>query len=177
MKKGLNVMLIIAVLSSLLFMLSIASATVTFSNKSTDIQTKYVGGDLIKGSINLSFKNEYVNSKITSTFNGSVNVIDLLKSNGFSENEGFKCTVKGCSKGFTAGEGVTDLQLNSGSEEFIGFKVTGNNVEINDVKFTIRSTAQASCTQSLVLDVFSNDTYLVQNFKYRNVTCGNKLTG
>lgn len=162
---------------ALIFFSAFASASVLYSNLSTNIQTKYTGGEYVKGDINLSFKNEPAKSILTSSFNGSISVIDFLRANGLDENDGFKCSIIGCDKSYKATDSTSSITLAENENKFVGFKVTGSEVEITKLEFSVQSTAQASCSQAVILDLFVNNTYLIQNFKYLNETCGNRLNG
>jgi hypothetical protein len=158
------------------FLLS-ASVSASFAYKSNSLVTSYSGGEILRGSINISFTNEPASSVFTSSFNGSTTLLNLLKNNSFSENADYVCTFPNCITDYRVGGSVSSLSLDNDKTSTIGFKVTGEDVEVTSLKFLFTSSASASCSRQILIDVLGNNGSFIQSNKNSGVLCEEQNKG
>ncbi|MEK6933650.1 MAG: PKD domain-containing protein [Nanoarchaeota archaeon] len=159
----------------LMFLLPFMSGSFLYKNNS--LQTKYVGGEAVKGNIELRFLDESAQSSITSNFEGSIQLIDLLKSNDFLENRDYNCSVKNCAIGHKIKNSLQSLPISVGENASVGFKITGKNVEVDSVRFSVETTGAASCSRPYIVSVLGNNNNSLQTNKYKNFSCGARMQG
>jgi len=158
-----------------IFLASVASGAFNYANG--NFQRSYNGGDTIKGNLNISLTNEPSNSLFTSNFLGSISLIDFLARNNLSEVRDYNCSMKGCSASYLTTGLASTLGLSSDDKKVIGFRASGNNVQIRSLKFSLKSDAFPSCNSDLTLNIAGNSSKLFQNYKYINSTCGVMMRG
>ncbi|MCX8158723.1 MAG: hypothetical protein N3D20_00275 [Candidatus Pacearchaeota archaeon] len=159
----------------LLVIISFVSASFSFKNE--NLQRTYVGGEMIKGFINISFSNENAHSLLTSNFNGTITLIELLKKNNFIENNDYICSRKKCEIDYKADEEINSLNLNDDDSKIIGFKLTGNNVEISSLKLSLATNADASCEREILIDVLDRNESFIQSTKKTKDICEEEYFG
>src|SRR3990172_3857606 len=121
MNKGVGFSLAVFALAIFLAGFAVAS----FSYKEHNLETSYSAGDKIKGVINVSLDSEPSDSLFKSNFNGSVKLIDLIKSNNLVEGIDYTCTYKECIDSYkTNGSAAGGASLSPGTPLIVGFKVT-----------------------------------------------------
>lgn len=157
--------------------LAIASASFTLIGK--DIQSSYIGGDNIAGTLNITFRNEPASASLTSNFNnGNETLLDFLQKNSLIEGEDYNCSVHDCNSAYAeASSGINGLSLSSNDIQSIGFKLTGSDVQVTNVQLTLSSDAGPSCSNELQADVLGNNSILIQSNSYTNDTCGGISNG
>ncbi|MBI2632487.1 PKD domain-containing protein [Candidatus Pacearchaeota archaeon] len=170
--------IIIILISCVLFIMAISPIiSASFVYKNNSLETKYVGGEAIRGNIELRFIDEPAGSLLTSNFEGAVELIDLLKSSGFEENKDYNCSIRNCAVGYKTKSSVQTLPLNMGDNTSIGFRITGKNVEIDSARLNIETNGAASCTRPYIISVLGNNETSLQTNKYKDVSCGTKARG
>lgn len=158
--------------------LAMGLSSATFSFKGENMQTKYSGGETIKGSINISFTNEPSSSLFTSNVNGSISLLDFLLNNSLSDGNGFNCSIKGCTRGYsTDGVLTSALNIGGGGRKVIGFKIVGKEIAIESVKFSISSSTLESCSRQMEIDVLEKNQTFILNTKYKPEVCGVSYRG
>jgi len=145
------------------------SASFEVGNLSHSIEKKYGPGANILGWINISLKDEPINSVFTDSLGNSTTLQNLLDLNSVKPD----CFPKDCLPGYLAKEPVTtktfDLYL--GTPKIIGLKLQGDITKINSIKFKISSDAEASCTNQLGIDFFADGVIDFMNNKSASGTC------
>lgn len=130
------------------------------------IQTSYGPGESIRGWINISFENVFLNSVFSDNLGNSISITNLLNKSSNS-NYVYTCSPSNCISDYSAnnGELTKILNLNSGDKKILGFKFTGDLYQINSINFKIESDAISSCSNQLEIDFFDDETYLIKNNK------------
>ncbi len=146
-----------------LFLLPEVAATFTFLDEHID--RDYGGGSSIKGSLELQLNHEPASSVLTSTFNGSITLLELLKRNNLVEGSDYTCSVPGCQRTYGMREGeITSTSIDNA--QLIGFNITGREVYIQDADFLINSDSGVSCTRQLLIDLLDQGKTYVQNTQF-----------
>lgn len=167
----------ILILFLLIGFLATTQAQMSVGNYS--IQKNYAYGDTLSGWINLSFKDEPLNSTFKDT---EGNIISLEKFLNVS-NHKYNCSTKNCLADFTTSAAATNKQivLNENGSIVYGFSFTGNIVEIYSIEFTIQSNAPPSEKNQLKIDFLDdgiidagNTRPSVQTSNIINTGCYNK---
>ena len=148
-----------------------------FNFDSSNIVDSYSTQDAIRGTINISFIEASPYSNITTNFLGRITLLDLLKANKFLPIKNYSCTTSDCLPDFKALKAATAFQIPENESKIIGFKLTGKEVEVQDVKFTISSNAQASCFRQLAIEPLNKKDKLILGNKYSDITCFEKNYG
>lgn len=170
--------LLIILISSMLFIaFLLPSISASFVYQNNTLETKYVGGESIKGNVELRLIDEPAASLLTSNFEGSTALIDILKANEFEEGKDYNCSIKNCAVGHRTKSSVQSLALNTGENASIGFRISGKPVEIDSVRFSVETNSAASCTRPYVISVLGNNETNLQTNKYKNVSCGSTMKG
>jgi len=168
MNKGERFIVIFAALIVLSAGLSIAD----FTPKGNTIATQYSAGDTIRGTINISFTSESADSLFESNFEGNITLIDLLKANNLVEGTDYNCSYPKCFDSYTLHERITgNIGLTSDLPLFVGFKITGEDVSISSLKFSITSSANKSCQRQILIDVLNKDEAFIQPTKNSGEPC------
>ena len=161
-----------------LIVLSVGFSAASFSYKNNNLRTSYSAGEKIGGALNISFTSEPASSLLRSNFNGSMKIIDLLKANQLVEGRDYTCTYPRCFDSYqSTGELSGTTNLSGSTPLIVGFKLTGEQVKITSVKFSIASTANKSCSRQLLIDVPGRNDTFIQNSKSSGVLCGNEYRG
>lgn len=176
MKKSISLLAISAVVLTLLFV-AFSSAAFSYNKVSSAIQTTYVSGETVKGSLNINFSKEPSDSPVTSNFPGGITLIDLLNENSYLEGEDYTCSRAGCAVEYSASDSINSLALNANTPAYVGFKLTGNEVSINSIKLNVESDAGNSCKSQILIDVLDKNETFLQNYKNSGNTCGSKYFG
>ena len=151
-----------------LFLLVFAFSFVSASYKyyTEDIVTSYSGGENIRGSVTISLSNENANSAVTSSYSGSMNIIDLIKANGYTSGD-YDCSTLSCGKGYKANGDTTQLDLSSESEaKRIGIYFEGREVYVREANFDITSNVGLACSKQIKIDVGEEGKFILQNTLY-----------
>ncbi len=148
-----------------------------FTYNGNSLKTSYFSGDVLQGKINLTLKNESTYSAITSNFNGSIGILDLLQKNSFIEGIDYNCSTKSCITDYTVKSQISSLNMNSGSSKAIGFKITGKQIDLQSIKFNINSDASQSCIGQLLINVLDRNETYIQNNRYTGTMCETKYLG
>lgn len=177
-RKRNTINFIIILISSLLFIMAILPMiSASFVYKNNSLETKYVGGEAIKGNIEIRFIDEPAGSLLTNNFDSSTKLIDLIKASGFEENRDYNCSIRNCVVGYKTKSSIQGLPLNIGENASIGFRITGKNVEIDSARLNIETNGAASCTGPYIISVLGNNETTLQTNKYKDVSCGTKVRG
>jgi hypothetical protein len=172
-KKG----LLFAGIVTLLLSLSFAVASFDYKTGGTDIATSYSAGEKIRGVLNISFSSENAGALLKSNFNGSIRLVDLLESNGFVEGADYECNYKNCVDGYKAKDSADSLSLDEGTPQLVGFKISGEDIEVTAMKFDLASDSSSSCTRQLIIDVLDKNESFIQNDKNSGSVCSEEFGG
>jgi hypothetical protein len=148
MKKGMILALLAVMLSSF------AAASFSVGNQSSDIQSTYSPGEILKGWINISLHNEPVDSLLESGI-GNVKLIDLISSANPDE---YTCIPSGCTSNYEPIDQDTSksFSLNYGGEKVVAFVVNGIIDGISGLSFSFSSNNQRSCLNPLRIDLLDD---------------------
>ncbi len=152
------------------FLIWLSSAA--FEYGSNNLETEYVSGDIIRGTVSLSFLNEPTDSLVASNFNGSIRLVDLLAENGFEEGRDYNCSKQGCSTDYAASGSISSISLEENKQQLAGFKITGKEVYITSIKFSLASNIGKSCTSQILIDMLDKNETFIQNYKNTGFACG-----
>lgn len=159
MKKG-----VIVIVLLMIFALSFVSASYKYYGE--DIVTSYSGGENIRGSVTISLSNENANSAVTSSYSGSISLIDLIKANGYTSGD-YSCSSPSCGKSYKANGDTTQLDLSSESEaKRVGIYFEGREVYVREANFDITSNIGLACSKQIRIDVGEENKYILQNTLY-----------
>src|SRR3989338_7335313 len=136
-----------------LIILSAGFSLATFSYKNNNLITSYSAGEKIRGTINISLSSEPVDSIFRSNFNGSIKLIDLIKTNNFVEKTDYNCNYPNCLDSYKVLNEITNSISLASEPVFVGFKVSGENIDISSLKFSLSSNAGESCSRPILIDV------------------------
>ena len=162
---------------SLMFaVLLISLAVGDFDDKNREVIKFYSTGEIIKGTINISFDEEPASSLLTSNFKGNITLLEFLEKNYYEGGVDFECSTAYCLDSFTAGSKTT--QVNVDEDKFVGFKLVGDNVrKISSVKMDIASNIETSCFKQLDVDIGNDGENVLTNNKYVDSACFEKDYG
>jgi PKD repeat protein len=159
------------------FLISVAIADASFVYKSNTLKQSYSSGEQITGSISITLRNQSYNSLITSNVNGEITLGELLKKNGFREGIEYTCSNPDCSTDFSAKNPVSSIEIDRAIPATVGFKVTGTNSFVKDISLKINSDSAPGCRKQLLISMFDDQNYYLQNPSYNVAACGAMKTG
>ncbi|MEK6885044.1 MAG: hypothetical protein AABY22_35760, partial [Nanoarchaeota archaeon] len=147
----------------------------SFKYYNENINKNYIGGEIIKGKVNISFTNENAESLFKSNFIGNITLIKLLELNDFSKEEDFKCSTVNCMPEYTTEENINEIYIDK--ESIIGLKIEGNNIEsISSVGFDIETNLFESCSAPVIINLPGKEKKLVAS-SYIDKLCTAKNYG
>jgi hypothetical protein len=159
-------------------LLSLSFALAAFSYKGTNIESSYSAGEKIRGTLNISFTNVRANALMTSNFNGSIKLLDLLEKNGFVKGTDYTCSYRNCIDSYKDIGSANTINLESGEPKIVGFELTEDEIDrVDSIKFDVSSNAPQSCTRQLIIDVLDKNESFVQNNKNSGVVCDEEFNG
>jgi len=161
----------ILILTFALIIFSISIVFAAFSFKGQDIKTDYLAGETVSGTVNISFDKEPANSQITSNLGGNISLIDLLERNNFIAGTDFNCTTQNCISGYIIKNEISTLGLDEKKPRLAGFRITGKNVDIQSINFSVISDAAPSCIRQVLVNVLDKNEIYIQNPKYTASAC------
>ncbi|MFH1425729.1 MAG: PKD domain-containing protein [archaeon] len=147
----------------IIYMLGLGSASFEIENNFSRIDGNYLGGELIRGEVKMSF--DWQNNELfSSNFEGGVSLLDLLNNMEYNNSaEKFLCDPVNCERGYEVLEGDDGAErLDMNLKGVYGFRIVGKDVEITHLEFSIESDAGGSCTNQVYADIFVdgvNDIY------------------
>ena len=148
---------------------SVVSASFDVSKNQTFIEDKYLGGEIVKGKVNISF-DEQENEMFESNFDGGNKLLTILEEMGYERNSDFNCKPNDCSTNYeTIEEGMESFPVSSGS--VYGFRISGRDIEVLDMKFEIDANVGASCGNQISIDLFDDKIIDFTNTNYSNEPC------
>lgn len=153
-----------------LFCISLASASISVHNKS--ISTSYVGGDPLKGYIDVSFVDTPLYAEVSSNIPGSTTLKAWLDANLISSAQ-YNCSTSGCSTVYSRGPVISTIEVDDSS--VFGVSIEGQSViGIDSISFTLQSASGPSCARQLAA-TFENAS-LTSN-AYLSTLCGSPSYG
>lgn len=154
------------------FFMSTYMVSATYNIQNYSIDKFYTGGELIRGKINMSFNKQPSNTLFTSNLDGNITLIDLILNSSYAVGEDFNCSISNCLKSYSIdSQPITSLEINADSTKIVGFKITGKDIVLSDVKLNVKSDAAPSCSKQADFDVLNNNENIFQNYKFTNETC------
>jgi len=144
------------------FLINFASASFTKGNQTEAIANTYNPGEVLRGWINISIKDESTNSLLTA-FGKSISLYDFLDKN----DADFTCIPDDCESGYSSsGEDTKkSFSLNAGESKVIGFKVTGKDMTINSFSALVKSSAEVSNIPQLSIDILNDNSIEWASYK------------
>jgi len=104
--------------------------------------------------------------------------LDFVKSqSGLFERSNYNCSVINCVKDYVSSGAISQMQLNSGKDSFVGLGIDGPGITIKDTKIIVSSNAPASCTPNLYVDLLADDLDVMTSNKGSGESCGIKHIG
>ncbi|MDP3991967.1 MAG: PKD domain-containing protein [Nanoarchaeota archaeon] len=145
-----------------IFLISLVSASFTIGRPNSSLETIYGPSDNITGWINISFSSEPLSSVFSDSRGNSANLSRVLKNNAVYP---YSCSPKDCKDDYSASSGslAKTITLNSGNSKIYGIKLTGSISGIDSFKFTLDSTAAASCANQIEIDFLDDSTLDARN--------------
>jgi hypothetical protein len=140
-------------------------------------RTSYIGGEVIEGEINISFSNQE-NSNFTDNFDNEISLLDALELSGMNNGIDYSCNPGNCLNGFSSLNGESSKILNLAGEKKVGFRLTGEDIEIEGLSFDLRGDIGETCSVSQVnVDFFDDGKIDFTNSRYVDSICGEKIYG
>jgi len=152
-----------------IFLFSAVSASFNFIGQ--NIKTSYLAGDTITGTINVSFDKEPASSEVSSIFGGKISLLDLLRKNNLILGIDYNCSIPNCLSGYTVKNEITTLGLDENKSAFVGFKINGKSVVIENLNLSISSDAPPACLRQVLVNTLNKNEYFIQNPKFTTTTC------
>ncbi len=154
--KKVKFFLVITILFfNLIIFSGFVSGIVTLGNKSHSIGSVYSPAEKLSGWINASFNQEPVTSRIASSLEGGINLLDFLKLN----NANFSCTPKSCEKNYELSEekSLSHFSLGYLEEKTLAFLISGQIKNVNNLTVFASVSNQKSCINPLEIDVLDDE--------------------
>src|SRR3990172_8415426 len=153
----------------LTFLIPLISATFSVGNPKHGLETVYVPSENVTGWINISFSSEPINSVFSDSRDHKINLSGILGKNTIS----YSCSPVDCRDGYTASNPsqTKTITLDSGDSKIYGVKLTGNVFAINSFDFTLESTAGASCTNQVEIDLLDDSVLDERNRNSTEQSC------
>ncbi len=137
------------------------------------IQKTYLGGEKLEGSILVSLEDISADSKVTTSFGESIELLKWLNLSGFKEGTSYNCSTLNCLGDYSKKQTspIDSVLISEGSVEIVGFNLIGDNVELEELDLDIATNSPQSCVRNLLVDVSNNQTAFLQNRKYVSESC------
>ena len=160
---------IIAIAIFILTILPSASASFSVGNPKHGLNTVYGPSGNITGWINVSFSSEPTSSVFSDSRDNKINLSGILGKNTIS----YSCSPVDCRDDYAASDPspTKTITLNSESSKIYGVKLTGNISKITSFKFTLDSSAGASCTSQVNVDLLDDSVLDARNTNASEVGC------
>ncbi|OIO43385.1 hypothetical protein COY79_02270 [Candidatus Pacearchaeota archaeon CG_4_10_14_0_8_um_filter_35_169] len=149
----------------------------SFDYNGNSLVTSYAEGEIIKGSVNISFNNEKAESMFTSNLDGESSLLDFLLNNSLEIDVDFDCSTPDCETGY---EPLSELnQFVLEDERVLGFRVSGNDISsVESAKFRITGNSGNSCINPVFIDILNNNQEILVSDSYvEDEYCGNTNRG
>jgi PKD repeat protein len=161
----------ILILSFVVIILSInfVIAEFTLGNPASNIEKTYGQGEVVKGWINISFKNQETVS-LLSGFGKSMNLLSFLEATGAS----YSCFPADCEDSYASSSGGIEKTLNfaAGDKKLVGIKLTGQVNSIDSLVFNVSTLgSSSSCSIPLKIDILNDDSFEWQAKGVSNELC------
>lgn len=167
---------IIAIFAFIIFGVITVFASVNHLHNT--IATNYSDGEAIRGNINLRLSNEPGDIAVTSNFPGSLTLLELIENQtGLIEGIEYNCSTNGCLNDYSSSGVVSQIQVDSGEVDYVGFRIEGSGIEVKDAKLRISSNAPSSCTPNLYVDLLSDGDNVLTASQGNGESCGIRHTG
>jgi PKD repeat protein len=145
-------------------------AEFTLGNPASDIQKTYEQGEVVKGWVNISFKNQDAVS-LLSGFGKSVNLLSFLEATGAS----YSCFPADCEDSYaSSSSGGVEKTLNfvTGDEKLVGIRLTGQVDSVDSLVFNVSLLgSDGACSIPLKIDVKNDDLFEWQAGGISNELC------
>lgn len=169
---------IIFAITIIFFILTLSLSGASVKLLQENLVKNYIGGEKIKGFLNLSLENENADSILKSNYNNSgITLLDFLLKNGFSEGVQFNCSSSSCQNNYESKSEVSTLTFEGEDENYIGFKLNGKDVEVTSISFKVDSDSPPSCSAEFSVDILGNESLRLQGNSYNDVSCGPRIKG
>ena len=147
------------ILLMLCCLITIASASVEVHNHT--FKTTYYPYEKISGEINLTISNEDYDSELHSGTGKGISLEDFLTANGVD----YQCSPPDCSKDYSSSSASTDKTFNINSETLYGgFVLTGTNIVLINLDFSIESNFGTDSRNPLSIDFFEDNIWKFNKF-------------
>ncbi len=153
----------------MLFFLTAVSADFNIGSNGTYVYDNYLGGDVIKGTVNMSFTDQKNENFSAADFKGGLSLLDFLSANGKSKGTGFSCKPLSCNDSYVQiGEVMENFGEEFSGERYLGLIVKGNIDAISSLEFNVSSTATESTTNQISIDLLDDGVEDFRNSEYVN---------
>ncbi len=140
--------------------LNFVSASVEVHNYSVDFE--YSPFEVLTGEINLTIDGEAYDDLITSNDGDEIRLGDFLNASGVL----FECSPPDCSRDYSSSAGVLDKSFDvpAAGDVYVGFVLTGEDVELSGLNFKVESDFDESSRVPLGIDFFEMETWKYEEF-------------
>lgn len=142
-----------------------------FTHRSHSVQEDYIGGDLVRGTVNISFNQIRADSIVRSNFIGNLTLREWLAQHDLTLGSAYNCTTPNCQEGYTKGSTVSSLSLQTLNAS-VGFAVDGDPIQgVQSMNLTVTGSAAPSCYQQLSATLLGETILSARNMRYVDETC------
>ncbi len=108
--------------------------------------------DSVEGILNVTIEDEPVDLNVSTNFDQSMSLKDLLNKN----KNVYSCEPSDCKNGYDYSNAEKSKQISLDSEELVGFVLSGEGIEVSGLRFDLGSDFSESLTSQLKLDMFGD---------------------
>ncbi len=144
-----------------------------FQYYNNTIKTDYLGGELLQGMVKIKLDSVPAHTEITSSFQGSIGLLELLKKQNLKEGVEYNCSTLNCLPDYAKSNQspISSLSIWDDESKIAGFYITGKNVEVEKIELLITSNTDKSCVRDLLVDVGDNGSAFLQSDAYIGESC------
>ncbi len=162
-----------------ILLIGLVSSAYEIGDPSHSIETNYGPSESLRGWINLSLNDEFMDSKLKTNTGNEISVSDLLDLNGVDYN----CIPSDCETSYDASSPSASktFTLNDGDSAYYGLKIvsggSGEVYSISDFNLNVETNAGASSSPQISIDIFDdgitdwNPTVSSGTYRTKNYGC------
>lgn len=157
---------------------SVVLADFEVDEDSSSVIDSYLGGEIVKGKINISFSDQ-TNGRFVSGFSGGAELLDVLENMSYVAGEDFMCSPKQCSDDYKTTSGAeSNFTLSTEGKALYGFKLQGDPVNVVEMQIEISSSGnEASCSNQMLFDLLEDGSTDFFNTQASSEVCSTKNYG
>ena len=147
--------------------LILAFARAQVSSSGNTIETNYGVGDLISGTLNVTFTNANLDSIVRTNLGETISLRELLNAHNFPPST-YNCSTANCLSGYAKKNEINSVGV-SGGKVVVGLVAEGRNVRnLRNIKVSAQGRSGPLCFPSLKLDVLGKNERLMTSSSYLN---------